>query len=50
MDAYTDEHGLTQTVTIKPAADFYRVQELIVVKRTMDVPEKILTDPEGGAS
>ena len=50
VDAYTDEHGLTQTVTIKPAADFYRVQELIVVKRTMDVPEKILTDPEGGAS
>lgn len=50
IDSYKDEHGLTQTVVVDPAADFYQIQEVMVVKRTMDSPEQSLRETEGEES
>lgn len=36
--------GLTQTAYVKPAADFYNVEEVIVVERLMEGPEEELVD------
>lgn len=34
-----DEYGLTQTAYVKPSADFYDIEHVMVVKRTMIQPE-----------
>ena len=47
VEFYKDEHGLTQTVVVEPAADFYGIQEVMVVKRQMDSPEQSLRETEG---
>ncbi|WP_338470397.1 rod shape-determining protein MreC [Niallia sp. XMNu-256] len=40
-----DEYGLTQTAYVKPSADFYDIEHVMVVKRTMTQP--ILSDMMG---
>ena len=50
INAYKDEHGLTQTVVVKPAADFYQIEEVMVVERQMKVPEESLRTSEGEES
>ena len=34
-----DEYGLTQTAYVKPGADFYDIEHVMVAKRTMTQPE-----------
>lgn len=40
MEVVPDDYGLTKTAYIKPAADFYEIDHVIVVERTMIVPEE----------
>ncbi|MEH7332716.1 rod shape-determining protein MreC [Neobacillus drentensis] len=41
-----DQYGLNQTALVKPGADFYDIENVIVIKRLMTQPE--LTDMENG--
>ncbi|MEH7106625.1 MULTISPECIES: rod shape-determining protein MreC [Bacillaceae] len=41
-----DQYGLNQTALVKPGADFYDIQSVIVIKRTMAQPE--VSDMEVG--
>lgn len=47
VSAYKDEHGLTQTVVVEPAADFYQIEEVMVIERQMTTPEESLRTSEG---
>ncbi|MEH7388285.1 rod shape-determining protein MreC [Bacillus sp. JJ1521] len=40
MDVVPDDYGLTKTAYIKPAADFYEIDHVIIVERTMVVPNE----------
>ncbi|MFT4412792.1 rod shape-determining protein MreC [Fredinandcohnia humi] len=40
MDVVPDDYGLTKTAYIKPAADFYEIDHVIIVERKMIVPEE----------
>lgn len=40
-DVVPDEYGLTQTAYVKPGADFYDIEHVMVVKRGMKQPEII---------
>ncbi|WP_099362057.1 rod shape-determining protein MreC [Fredinandcohnia onubensis] len=40
MDIVPDDYGLTKTAYIRPAADFYEIDHVIIVERTMIVPEE----------
>ena len=40
VDVKTDQYGLNQTALVKPGADFYDIQNVIVIKRSMTQPEK----------
>lgn len=42
-----DEYGLTRTAYIKPAADFYNIDHVVIVERTAPVPEAELLEKEG---
>jgi rod shape-determining protein MreC len=36
-----DEFGLNQTAYIKPSADFYNIEHVMVLKRGMEIPKVI---------
>ncbi|MCM3568401.1 rod shape-determining protein MreC [Neobacillus mesonae] len=40
VDVKTDQYGLNQMALVKPGADFYDIQNVIVIKRTMTQPAK----------
>lgn len=40
IEVVPDDHGLTKMAYIKPAADFYQIDHVIVVERTMISPEE----------
>ena len=40
IEVVPDDYGLTKTAYIKPAADFYQIDHVIVVERTMISPEE----------
>lgn len=42
VEVFPDEYGLTQTAYVKPGANFYKMEHVMVVKRNMPKPE--LTD------
>src|SRR5690606_26582635 len=39
MDVVPDDYGLTKTAYVKPAADFYEIDHVIIIERTMIVPD-----------
>ncbi|TCN24559.1 rod shape-determining protein MreC [Mesobacillus foraminis] len=39
-----DEFGLNQTAYIKPSADFYNIEHVMVLKRGMEIPKEIEND------
>ncbi|NRD75992.1 rod shape-determining protein MreC [Bacillus sp. BRMEA1] len=39
VDVKPDQYGLNQTALVKPGADFYDIQNVIVIKRLMTQPE-----------
>ncbi|MCU9614012.1 rod shape-determining protein MreC [Caldibacillus lycopersici] len=39
-----DQYGLTQTAYVKPAANFYNIEEVIVIERLMDQPDEDVVD------
>ena len=39
VEVFPDEHGLTQTAYIKPGANFYKMEHVMVVKRKMPQPK-----------
>ncbi|WP_449537127.1 rod shape-determining protein MreC [Ferdinandcohnia sp. Marseille-Q9671] len=40
MEVVPDDYGLTKTAYIKPAADFYEIDHVIIVERTMILPDE----------
>ncbi len=40
VDVKTDQYGLNQVAFVKPGADFYDIQNVIVIKRSMTQPAK----------
>lgn len=40
VDVKTDQYGLNQTALVKPGADFYDIQNVIIIKRSMTQPAK----------
>ncbi|WP_286229273.1 rod shape-determining protein MreC [Neobacillus mesonae] len=40
VDVKTDQYGLNQMALVKPGADFYDVQNVIIIKRSMTQPAK----------
>ncbi|WP_042354918.1 rod shape-determining protein MreC [Bacillus rubiinfantis] len=40
VDVKTDQYGLNQTALVKPGADFYDIQNVMIIKRSMTQPEK----------
>lgn len=50
VTAYKDEHGLTQTVVVKPAVDFYQIEEVMVVERQVSGSEDLLQNTVGEGS
>ncbi|WP_017755956.1 rod shape-determining protein MreC [Calidifontibacillus oryziterrae] len=50
IEVVPDEHGLTQMAYVKPSADFYDIDHVMIVERVSTAPEQELTESvEGGA-
>lgn len=50
IEVVPDEHGLTQMAYVKPSANFYDIDHVMIVERVSTTPDKELTDQvEGGA-
>ncbi|OIK16975.1 rod shape-determining protein MreC [Bacillus sp. MUM 116] len=47
VDVKPDQYGLNQTALVKPGADFYDIQNVIVITRTMTQPDVGLVDSKG---
>jgi rod shape-determining protein MreC len=48
VDVFPDEYGLTQTAYVKPGANFYDIDHVMVIERTMPQPEaKDMADDKG---
>jgi rod shape-determining protein MreC len=39
VEVKPDQYGLNQTAYVKPGANFYDIENVMVVKKTMRVPE-----------
>src|SRR5699024_7296777 len=52
MDIVPDPYGLTQTALVEPAADLYKINDVIIVDRALpdDEEEDESTDDEDGES
>ncbi len=47
IEVQSDEYGLTQTALIKPAADFYDIDHVVIVERQAASPEPELDQQKG---
>lgn len=47
MDVVPDQFGLNQTAYIKPSADFYNIEHVMILQRGMAMPEKIESEENG---
>lgn len=41
IEVVPDEYGLTQTAYVKPAADLYEIDHVMIAERTMPMPEEV---------
>ncbi|MDF2606724.1 MAG: rod shape-determining protein MreC [Bacillales bacterium] len=48
IEAKPDDYGLTQTVFVKPLADFYDINNIMVIERTMPSPSNDILSNDGG--
>jgi rod shape-determining protein MreC len=48
IEAKPDDYGLTQTVLVKPLADFYDINNIMIIERTMPSPSKDILSSDGG--
>jgi rod shape-determining protein MreC len=47
VEVKPDQYGLNQTALVKPGADFYDIQNVLVITRTMTSPDVGLVDSKG---
>ncbi|MDR7001487.1 rod shape-determining protein MreC [Neobacillus niacini] len=47
VDVKPDQYGLNQTALVKPGADFYEIQNVLVITRTIVSPDVGLVDSKG---
>ncbi|MED1468405.1 rod shape-determining protein MreC [Bacillus salipaludis] len=47
VEVKPDQYGLNQTALVKPGADFYDIQNVLIITRTMTSPDVGLVDSKG---